>query len=197
MKFDIKSILNNILDYLKRMFSELYKVYSERGIEPFKKPLIFSVPAFLISYFLIYSPSVIQLNNLKRELKSLETLAPYYNDYASSKQVINSYIGKLPLYKDKDEWLNYIITSTSRKIGISIESLSSQQENEVLGFSIVSRDVTVTTTYDLIGKWIAEIENSPIYVKITNFNLKKVEGKPGFVSVSFKVTTVVPKPEAG
>lgn len=195
MKIDIKAFSNYAVNYLKEMLSEISAIYKENGIEPFKKPLMFALPGFLISYFLIYQPSVNQLNNYERELKTLQTLAPYYNDYISAKETINSYRNKLPLYKDKDEWLNFIITSSSKKVGVSIDSLLSQNEVELSGFSVVSREVMVTTTYELIGKWLVEIENSPIFLKITNFNLKKIESKVGYASVSLKLSTVFIKPD--
>ncbi|PIS46795.1 MAG: hypothetical protein COT17_06735 [Elusimicrobia bacterium CG08_land_8_20_14_0_20_51_18] len=193
MKIDIMGVK----DYIGDMFSELQAIYAEKGMEPFKKPLIYSLPGLLVAYFLLYSPSVPKLKNLKIELSNLQVLSGYYTDYSDSKNMITGYKRNLPLLKGKDEWLNFIVTSTSRQHGVSVESFSAQIETEVTGFIVVSKEFAVTSNYDTVGRWMADIENSPIYLQITNLTLKKDSSQIGSVQLTFKLTTIFAKPDGG
>lgn len=190
MKLDI----NKIISFFKDSVSDLQSIYAEKGIEPFKKPLAVSIPVFLAVYFGFYSPSGTKLMMARDELARYELLSPFYTDYIGYKNAAAQYKKNLPLYKDKDEWLDYIIRTNSQKNGITPDTISSQTESELTGgFVLATREVTIRADYDTIGKLIADIENSPIFVKITEFDLKK-DSELGVVSAQFKISTVFVKP---
>lgn len=190
MKFDI----NKIISFLKNSVSELQGIYAEKGIEPFKKPLIVALPMFLAVYFGFYSPSGAKLSAAKDELARYELMAPFYDDYISYKNSSAQYKKNLPLYKDKGEWLDYIIRSNSQKNGITPDSIGAQTETDVTGgFLLATRVVSIRADYQTIGKLVADIENSPVFVKITELNLKK-DAELGVVVAEFKVATVFAKP---
>ncbi len=186
--------IEKIISFFKNSISEIQATYAEKGIEPFKKPIMYSVPIFLVIYFGFYSPSINKVSTLKDEIARYELLAPLYGDYTNYKNSLSQYKKNLPLYKDKDEWLDYIITTNCKKNGVSPQSIGAQIESELTGgFVLASKDISIEADYFTVGKLVADMENSQIFVKITELNLKK-GSVLGTVSVQFKIATVFIKP---
>jgi Tfp pilus assembly protein PilO len=189
----LKKIIGKLKEIFQNIFSNLYRVYLEKGMEPFKKPVLFAAVIIFFLYFAVYSPSTSKIKNKKSELMTLESIAKYYEEYKNNKTRINYHHGKMPSIKDKDEWLKYLITTTSNKHGVFFDSLSIQSETEVGEYVVASREISATATYEKMGKWIAEIENSLVFIKITDLNFKKDTGTIGNIKLSFKVVTIFPK----
>lgn len=187
------SIILKAQAFIKDMFGNIMLIYGEKGIEPFRKPLIIAFPALLIIYVAVYGPITKKLSNSATSLRNLEIVAQHSEEYTNAKTSLSAFQRRLPLAKDKDEWLNYIITSTAKSYGIAFDGVSSQKESEVGGFLVVSREVTVSTTYDKMGRWIAEIENSKIFLKVVDLNIRRDENSPGTVKASFRLSTVIPR----
>lgn len=189
----LAAIAQKLLSFFKDMLDNIRMIYSEKGIEPFKKPLVVAVPTLIILYAAVYSPLSGKLAASKTHLQSLEIIAQHAGEYEDAKTRLSALQRRLPLIKDKDEWLNFLITNSARAYGISFEGMGAQRENEVGNFVMVSRDVSVTTNYATLGKWIADIENSPILVRITDLNMRRDAANPGMVKVNFKLSTIFPK----
>ncbi len=189
----IASLLAKARSFVKDMADNVMIIYGEKGIEPFKKPLMIAIPTVLVLYAGVYSPLSSKLSAAKARLNVLTVVAQYASDYQDAKTRLSAYQRKLPLLKDKDEWLNYIITNTARSYGISFDGVSGQKESEVGNFLVVSREVTVTTTYAKLGKWLAEIENSPIFLRVIELNIRRDPNNPGTVKASFRLATIFPR----
>ena len=179
--------------FLKDMLDNIRMIYAEKGIEPFKKPLLFSVPGLLILYGVVYVPLGDKVRTRALELESRQLIASNYTEYEDAKTKLASYQHRLPLIKDKEEWLNYLMTSTAKIYGIAFDSLSAQTENEIGSFLLVTREVSVTTTYDKFGRWMAEIEKSPIVLRVADATIKKEEGRVGFIKATLKLSTIFPR----
>jgi len=186
IKFAVKDMLDNIL-----------MIYAEKGITPFKRPLMIAVPSLLGLYALVYSPVSNNFQLAASSEKNMKVVAQFAGDYENAKVRMSGYQRKLPLIKDKDEWLNYLLTSSAKNAGVSVESLSAQEENAIGNYLVVSRDVSASTTYANFGKWLAEIENSRIFLRITKMSLEREKNGLGTVKVSFTLSTVFPKQAGG
>ncbi|MBI5744592.1 MAG: type 4a pilus biogenesis protein PilO [Elusimicrobia bacterium] len=189
----IASLLLKVQSFFKDMAGNIMIIYGEKGIEPFKKPLLIALPTLLIIYSAVYSPLGRKLDGSAARVRNMETVAQYAADYLEAKSRLSGYQRRLPLAKDKDEWLNYIITNTAKSYGISFDGVSAQKETEVGNFYVVSREITVTTTYAKLGKWLAEIENSPIFLRIVELSLRRDENSPGTIKVTFRLSTIIPR----
>ncbi|MBU2530371.1 MAG: type 4a pilus biogenesis protein PilO [Elusimicrobia bacterium] len=189
--------MNNLLDkikfFLTNMLESVAAIYMEKGFEPFKKPLLYSLPIIFGLYFFVYSPTISKLSNKKVELRNIESIAEFFDDYKNAKSRIAAFQRQLPATKDKGDWLNHVLTSTAKVYKVDFDSISAQKEVEISGYYIVSRGVSLTTTYDKVGKLICDIENSPIFLKVTDFNLKKDPVKRGYVKVDLTLSTVFSK----
>lgn len=179
--------------YLKDMLDNVRMIYAEKGVEPFKKPLLFSLPILLVLYSAVYAPLASKLSSRAAGLESRRVIAAHYAEYQDAKARLAAYQRRLPLFKDKEEWLNFLMTSTAKNHGIAFDTLSAQTETEIGNFLLVTREGTVTTSYSDFGKWMAEIERSPITIKVTDANIRKDAGRTGLVKVTLKVSTIFPR----
>lgn len=189
-------ITEKIRAYFRDMLSDILIIYGEKGITPFKRPLTIALPSLLLLYVAVYSPLTDKLARAKRSITSMTAIAQYAEEYDAAKVQMRALQRRLPLIKDKSEWLSYLINSTSRETGVTVDSQGAQQETEVGGYLVVSREITTTTSYALFGKWLAAMENSPIFVRITELNLNREPTNPGMIKVTFTISTIFPRPGA-
>ncbi|MBU2573400.1 MAG: type 4a pilus biogenesis protein PilO [Elusimicrobia bacterium] len=186
-------ILDKIKVFVIDMADNLVIIYADKGMEPFKKPLLYALPTLLILYIAVYSPLASKVKNRALELEQLRLVARHSADYQDVKARYAAYQRKLPLFKDKAEWLNYVMTSTAKTHGIEFDQLSAQTESEVGNFLLISREASVTTTYPKLGKWIADVENSPILLKVAEMDFKKDPMTAGIIKVRVKLSTIFPR----
>lgn len=189
----IAALLEKIKVSVKEMMDSVVVIYGEKGIEPFKKPLMIALPSLLCLYAIVYGPLSDKLKRSVSEERNMRVVAQYAGDYENAKTKLAGYQRRLPLLKDKDDWLNYLITTTAKNCGVSVDSLGVQRETEVGNYLLVSREVSATTSYGLFGKWLAEIENSPIFLRVTEMSLRRDENNRGSIKVSFTLSTVFPR----
>jgi hypothetical protein len=192
----IMALVNKVAVFLRDMSDNILVIYTDKGIKPFKKPLLFALPAVLILYGAVYVPLAEKLDEERHSLERIQLIADNYASYMGAKDRLAAYQRRLPLIRDKDEWLNYVMTSTAKTHGISFDSTSAQIESEIGNFLLVSREVAVTTTYAQFGKWVADIENSPILLKVADVTLKKDGSRTGVIKVNMKLSTIFSKPGA-
>jgi len=190
MNFGI--ILLKIKKYFKDMFLELSLIYFEKGIDPFKKPAIYGFAAILISY-LIYLPSASQKDSLKSELRQLEVISRYYDNYIQAKNDLKKYILMLPNLKDKDEFLGYVLNTLASKYKISFSKIDSQKNIDTkFGIIVVYRAVQFSTDYYTLGNFIRDIENYKPFIYISSVNIKKSENQTviGSLDVDLSIGTI-------
>lgn len=185
--------LLRIQAFFKNVAADIVVIYSEKGIEPFKKPLFFALTVLLIIYTAVYAPLRSRMARRSAELVKFEVISQNYQEYNDAKSKLSFCQAKLPLIKDKGEWLNYVITTNAKKNGIVIESLSAQEETEISGFLMVSRSVSVITSYAKLGAWLADIENSPILLKVTELTFKRPDERVSVIQVDLKLFTIFPR----
>jgi Tfp pilus assembly protein PilO len=179
--------------FFKETIENAVIIYSEDGIEPFKKSLLTAVPILLVLYAFVYLPLGSKVKALKVALEKRQIVAVYYADYMDAKARLETYQRGLPDPKDKEEWLNVVLTSTTKIHGIVFDAISSQSEAEAGGFQLVSRGVSITTTYDKLGKWVADMEKSPQVIRVVEAEIKKDSAQLGTVKVDIKFSTIFPK----
>lgn len=179
--------------YLRDMLDDVRMIYAEKGIKPFTKPMGLSAAVLLALYSAVYVPLGARVGSRADQLASRRVIASRYSEYDDAKTQLIAYQRRLPLLRDKEDWLNSQLTSTARNCGISFDSQSIQTETEIGSFLLVSREVTITTTYSSFGKWIAELERTPMTLKVAAANIRKDTGRIGFIKVSMKLSTIFPK----
>lgn len=193
----LQDLLNKAVSYFRGMWDDVLIIYGEKGIAPFKKPLTFALPTLLVLYFGFYGPASNRLRKARNEASNMAVVAQYAEQYESVKHRVGGLQRRLPHVKDKDEWLSFVISNSARKAGVSVDSQSAQRESEVGNYLVVSREVSANTSYHLFGAWLAEIENSPIFLRVTELSLARNDGAPGTVKATFTLSTIFPKVGGG
>lgn len=188
----MKGLIEKIRNSAREMKDDVLVIYAEKGMAPFKKPLLIAAPVMLILYGAVYSPSSDKYAAKKIEMEHLEAVSVHYSEYNDMLARRSELRRKMPLAKDKGEWLSYILTSTSKKHGITFDSLMAQEEQKAGPLTLVSRGASVTSTYEQIGKWLADVENSKIFLKITDLQISRRSAAPGMVKTTIKLSTVFP-----
>lgn len=189
----MRDLFEKIKFSIKAMIWDIRGIYDEKGFEPFKRPLLYATPVILILYFIIYSPTIDKLEKKNREFRNIDAIDEYYDDYTNIKLRVKGFRRALPAFKDKDDWLNYILSSTAKTHDITFNSVSSQKEMALSGYVVVSMDVSFSSTYDKIGRWISNMENSPIFLRLTDFTMVKDSTNIGKVKVTLTLSTVFAK----
>ena len=189
--------LQGIKTFLKARAAEVSAIYYEKGAEPFKKPMGFAAIVLVVVYFFLYSPLQSKKSVRAAEVLKYEVLSRNYQEYSDAKAKRLFYQGKLPLLKDKDEWLAYLITNSAKRCGINVDAMTAQDESSVKEFQMVSRGVTVATSYAKLGVWLADMENSPILLKVTDLSVTKAQDRVGELRVDVKFSTVFPRSTGG
>lgn len=188
----MQGLIEKIKHLVLGMRDDILVIHSEKGIEPFKKPLLMAAPALLILYAAVYSPSSVKLQEKMTEVEHLAAISVHYVDFNGMMATKSELRRKMPLAKDKGEWLSYILTSTSKNHGITFDALMAQEEQKAGPLTLVSRGASVTSTYEQIGKWLAEVENSKIFLKVTDLQIARNKLTPGTVKVTISLSTVFP-----
>lgn len=189
----LAAIVDKVISYFRNMIGDITIIYTEKGITPFKKPLFVALPVLLVIYVALYSPAGGRLSRARGDVGNMTLVAQHAEEYEGVKLRMAGLQRRLPLVKDKDEWLNFVISNSARKIGVSVDSQSAQRETEVGNYLVVSREITATTNYHIFGRWLAEIENSPIFLRITELSVHRDEANPGTVKITFTLSTIFPK----
>lgn len=190
---DPSLILQKTKLYFTDMTESMRMIYAEKGAEPFKKPLLLTIPLLLALYLAVYMPLSSKARGIAYQLERLQLISTHYESYQEAKARFTAYQRRIPPVKEKDEWLNHIMTASAKKYGIVFDSLSSQNETEVGNFLAVSRTATATTTYVKVGRWIADMENAPLLAKVTDISIDKDKGLPGTVKVTLTLSTIFPR----
>lgn len=188
---NINKIFLEFKSHIKDLFSDMQAVYLEKGPEPFKKPVLYALSAVVVSY-LIYSSNTGTLKNNKLQLEKTIQLAGFYNEYVDLKAAMKTYSKMIPSIKEKDEFLNYLLNTTASKYGITFTNIDSQKELKVDNMYFVSKQVQFSTDYDTLGNFIREIENSPVFVEVSQLSVSKKNNDIviGRLDVSLNISTV-------
>jgi len=197
MPAEIKELLLRAKAFITDATDNVFAIYAEKGQEPFKKPLTVAIPVLMVLYFLVYSPLSGKISETSFKLASSQAISQGAGEFQDAKDRLTGFQRGLPLLKDKDDWLNYIIMSTAKAHDISFDVLSAQTEEEAGGFIVVSRSAEFVTSYETLGSWLASIENSPIFLRIVSMSAVRDQNNPLRVKASLKISTLFAKAGQG
>ena len=143
MPQDITTLIAKLQSFFGDMMGDIKSIYLEKGFAPFKRPLVVAGPALLVIYAVIYSPINSSLQGSAALLENKRIISRNASEYEEARDRLAEYQRKLPPLREKEEWLNYITTSTARAYNITLEGIRTQTESEAGSFIVVSREVSV------------------------------------------------------
>lgn len=181
-----QDILQKVQDYV----DYLQVIYLEKGFEPFKVPVLVVCGIVFCLYFFLYKPIEPKLMDLNAQLETQKTIHESLGEYNETKNTIGDFKKRLPMYKDKEDWLNYIIISTAKEMEVELEALDPQVLREEGSFAVASRNLETTVEYDIAGRWIEKLENAPVFIRLTNVSMEKDQEDPAYVKLKMTVSTL-------
>lgn len=190
---DIKQLLEKGRSLVNSYAETLLAIYAEKGIEPFKKPLSVCVPVLLLLYLFGYRPLGDRIASAAYKLESDRAVAESAGEFSDTRDRMTQLMAKLPPLKEKDDWLNALLANTIKKYGISFDQLSPQTELTVGNFIVASRTVEFTSTYDVVGRWLADVEATPQFLRVVTFSISRDTNNPLQVKASVTVSTIFSK----
>jgi len=188
----IMAAVARLMSLLRDMLENILSIYAEKGMAPFKRPLVIALVVPFVLYNFLYRPLQSRIVLKSAELEKWRIIDAHYSDYQHAGSSMDAYRTRLPNLKDKEEWLKAVLTTTAKNYGIAPDSLSAQHETEVGNFLLVSLEASVTTTYAKFGKWLADMEKTPKLLRVSEVTIAKA-GRPGFIKVTLKLSTIYPK----
>lgn len=195
MAIDAAGLISKARGFFTEATDNVLVIYAEKGIEPFKKPLMIAFPVLLVLFAGVYRPLGGKIEEANYQLEVSQAISEGAGDYQAVKEQLLAAQSRLPLLKDKDEWLSYLLMNSAKAHGISFDMLSAQTEEDAGSFLVVSRRVEFVTDYSTLGRWLAEVENSPIFIRVVSLEVAREEMNPLRLKVSVKLSTVFMKPE--
>jgi len=176
--------------FLADAANNVLAIYAEKGIEPFKKPLGVAAPLLLVIYLAVYVPLGDKIRVASGKLEASQAIAQGAGDYEDARKRLLAYQAKLPYLKDKDDWLSSVLMNTARTHGISFDVFSAQTEEEIDDFVVVSRKVELATAYETLGKWLADVESTPVFLRVVYLSVLRDNDNPLRVKVSLQLSTL-------
>ena len=179
--------------------------FNARGAEYFQKAFFAAGLLVLAGYFVLYRPSAAQLASLRMQVRSLEEIDKFSGQYHDFKAKISDLKGRFPTEADRKDWLFNLIYNSARDQGISIQSISSQRDEDrpEMPFVKLSIQANCKGTFQQIGSWIGRLEGASRFVQIETITLSKVHemtadpASTGMETVILTVATVIPKGSEG
>lgn len=190
MPANITELIARLQRFLADAANNVLAIYAEKGIEPFKKPLGVAAPLLLVIYLAVYVPLGDKIRVAAGKLEASQAIAQGAGDYEDAKKRLLAYQAKLPYLKDKDDWLSSVLMNTARTHGISFDVFSAQTEEEIDDFILVSRKVELATAYETLGKWLADVENTPVFLRVVYLSVLRDNDNPLRVKVSLQLSTL-------
>lgn len=186
-----------IKSLLLEFYSPVISVYRERGIQPFGRPLGIAFFLVYVLHTMMYVSARTKVERLTEELAAAEANAKFADEYATQKAQLLSFRSRTPKYNQKDNWLYDAILASAEAHGITLKSISSQNESLVGDFLKLQYTVMADLKWQQIGEWIATLESSKVMMKVTNLEIKKTSTQMGMNQVTIQVTTMLSNKWAG
>lgn len=189
---DIKDSLLRFKVFFSDMTDTMLVIYTEKGIEPFKKPLFVTLPLLLLLYVGVYRPLSSKVGNAVYEIERGRAISEGAGDYEDAKARLAASQRKLAPAKEKDDWINTKLTDISKLHNIPFDGISEQTEEESGNYLMVSRQVQFTCSYASMARLLAALENSRVFLRVTTLVATK-DPDTGRLKVILKLSTIFAK----
>ncbi len=176
---------------IKNIVSAIEGIYFEKGFEPFKKPVLYSLVVIIVSYYFYSSASSKYSYNLK-DFKKIEQLRNIQETYFQLKSKHSVYLERLPKMDERENFLNSAVTEIASRNNISFYSVGEQTEIrlEKFGLIVILRNFKFRTEYNHLGNFIKDIENNDKFIGVSELLIKKAE-EIKYVDVSMTAYTIL------
>jgi len=192
MKNKIRKVIK-IITKTKEEFEYVKIILMERGVKFFIKPVFIGILLILILYTQIYQAAERDIFFKTDAIKAAQIQAENLEDYLKDKNNLIALGKMLPDIKDKSSWLLDKLTTILEENNVLASRISEQKEKDLGKFTSVNIKITLTVSYEELGKILQSIENDDIFLKVVALNLAKKGGQEellGYNEIDMEVSTV-------
>ena len=163
----------------------------DRNLKPFVRPFLVLVVVVVIAWFLHQGTST-QIKDMQRKADAQAAEAENREDFLKNKSKYFRLAEELPPNNKKSLWHVSQIISIKEQVGLMDQNLSNGNETQNTEgvFTISSVPIRGELTFEQIGRLIEAIENSPVFMRISNLRISRKPGELEKLSVAFNSNTV-------
>lgn len=188
---DINSYVVMIQDEIQLIASML----RDKGRERFGRTLILGVGLPAAAYFLFYGPAKKKFSDLDNRLQTAQTMAANADTYKSLKDNIERAYARLPLPKDRTNWLADTVKEALRAEEIVPSQFNPPVEKETNGIVEQSLTISMSTKFPELMGFLARLETIKPSVYVTSLEVAKKDPKEGEIiarnEVSCTISTII------
>ena len=137
-----------------------------------------------------------QTKSVRQQIESIRVQQSSEQEYLANKSKLMSLEPQFPDISVKDQWLIQQLFEVFKPVKINANLSDPQMENaNNPNYTIVSKKVNFAINFLDFGKLLAEVENRPFYLRVSEFSITKNPDSRdiGVNTVSLTFNTVFPK----
>jgi len=179
----------------KQGLKDVSDVFQEGNFKLFVRQLIVVVAGFLILRWGVGKLNE-QTKTVRTQIDAIRVQQSSEQEYLENKRKLLSLEPRFPEVKEKDQWLISQLLEIFKPANITANMNEIQVENSANpNYLTISKKVSFATKFLDFGKLLAEIENRPAYMRISEFSIRKNPdvNEPGMNNVDMTFNAVFPK----
>lgn len=186
---------NKIVENLKKGFQDIQTVSQEGNFKLFLKQFIAVLVIFLAFRFL-NGKFAEKISNYEGQMDAIRVQQTSEREYQSNKKKLLDLEPQFPDISAKNEWLLSLTLGLFKETNVTPQMEGGQAEDTSnASYTATSLRVNAEMGFDQFANFLALVENSKDFVKISEFSLEKMKeaDKLGMNKISMKFNTIFPK----
>jgi hypothetical protein len=185
--------LKPYLDMLGQEINLVVGTVKNKGSKRFGRA--FGAAGFLLfaAYMGLYRPPQQKSSRLAAQIAKAKMLHDYGSQYSDLRDQLRGAYRRLPLLKDRDQWLSNSVRDSLSAGGLLSEDFKPVQEQEVQGLLFQTSSVSLNVRFAEFYDWLLRLESAKPMMHLSLLDLTKMTDKPGYNRATCEVSTVIPK----
>ncbi len=184
---------NKIVESIKKGLADIKMVLEEGNYKLFIKQMIVII---LVFFGFRYYNGVLQQkeNDIRGKIDAVQAQQNNEKEYLANKKKLLELEPRFPDMATKNDWLLRQIVSVFREANITPKLGTAQAEDTSNpAFTVAAIPVTFNVSYGDFGRFLAQLENSNEYLKVSEFTLTKSKESLGENAITMRINTIFPK----
>lgn len=187
--------LNKFLQNTKQGLQDINDVIQDHNYKLFLKQFIVVVIGFML---LRWGSGQLeeQTKTVRQQIDSIRVQQSSEQEYLNNKRKLLALEPQFPDFASKDQWLIQELLDVFKSTNTTANMNDPQVENPTNpNYTIVSKKVSFTMGFLEFGKLLADIENRPSYLQVSDYNIAKSNdaNEIGVNTITMTFNTIFPK----
>jgi Tfp pilus assembly protein PilO len=174
---------------IKTGMMDVKNMLLEGNYKLFLTPVACVIVLFIIVHY-FSDKTAAQVRGLAQKIDAQKAEINNEQEYRNSKAEYENLIRRLPPAEERNEWLLANIDKILSANSIVATRVANQETTTSGIFTIASVTVNMQLSYSQLGKLVEAIENADYFVRISDLNIQRKEGRLGYLDVTLKLNTL-------